>query len=54
MHSQEIQKRCEAIVKMVEKEIGELRQLEEQEDRKEEARLLAATRNEQLQQHRAT
>ena len=31
LQSQEIQKRCEAIVKMVEKEIDDIRKLEEEE-----------------------
>ena len=40
--SQEIQKRCEAIVKMVEKEIEDIRKKEEEEEIKEEEKLLAA------------
>lgn len=41
-NSQEIQKRCEGIVKMVEKEIYDIRKLEEELEMKEETRKLEA------------
>ncbi len=43
IHSQEIQKRCESIVKMVEKELEDIRKVEEaQEAAKSQAQLAAA------------
>ena len=42
LRSLQIQKRCEAIVKVVEKEVEDRRKQEEEEDAKEDARILEA------------
>ncbi len=47
-YSQEIQKRCEGIVKMVEKEIHDVRKLEEEFEMKEEAKKLEAARQQNM------